>query len=71
MKIEEWMAVPQPHWARATRRVYDVDGSFAPRGAIGSVVDILPHETSEGGYVVVDFETTGPVLCYPDEVRPA
>lgn len=57
--------------AEAIRRVYDVDGAFAPRGSIGWVCDLLPHETSEGGYVVVDFPETGPMLCYPTEVRPS
>jgi hypothetical protein len=70
MTVENWIKQPAVY-ARATRRVYDVDGSYAKRGEVGAICDYLPGETSAGGYVVVDFPTTGPVLCWPNEIRPA
>lgn len=70
MRIEDWIASPSVHWARARRRIYDSDGSYAPRGSVGEVVDLLPYDAPEG-YVVVDFPETGPMLCYPSEVNAA
>lgn len=67
--VDDWIASPACH-ARATRRIHDVTGAVARRGDVGEVCDYLPHETSEGGYVVVDFPTTGPMLCYPNEITP-
>lgn len=67
--VEDWMATPASH-ARARRRIFDVSGTYAPRGEIGEVCDYLPAETSAGGYVVVDFPSTGPLLCWPCEITP-
>lgn len=53
--------------AQATKRVYDVDGSFAPRGSVGDICDRIDVD----GYLVVNFPETGPILCKPMEVRPA
>lgn len=66
MTVEEWITHPA-HFARATRRIYDTDGTFARRGSVGAICDYLPGD----GYVVVDFPATGPTLCLPDEIRPA
>jgi hypothetical protein len=68
--VQQWIDQPG-NAARATRRIYEADGSFVSRGSIGDICDYLPHETSEGGYVVVDFPGTGAVLCAPDEICPA
>lgn len=63
--IETWTESPAPYRARAKHRIYDTDGSFAKRGSIGTVEDILD------GYVMVDFPETGPILCDPKEITPA
>jgi hypothetical protein len=70
MTVEQWITSPG-HFAQATRRIYDTDGTYAPRGSVGEICDYLPNETSSGGYLVVDFAETGPVLCWPNEIRPA
>lgn len=67
MTIDDWIASPA-HYAQATRRIHDADGSYARRGDVGEVCDYLPHETSAGGYVVVDFPATGPMLCDPRDI---
>lgn len=52
--IERWISSPA-HYAKATRRIHDTDGTFAKRGDVGEICDYLPEGTSAGGYVVVDW----------------
>ena len=70
LDVEHWISSPA-RFARATRRIHDTDGAYASRDDLGEVCDYLPGETSAGGYVVVDFAATGPMLCDPNEIRPA
>lgn len=65
--MTDWISSPA-HYAKATRRIHDTDGTFAKRGDVGEICDYLPEETSAGGYVVVDFAATGPTLCDPGEI---
>lgn len=60
--------------ARARRRIADSPTARtpepAPRGAIGTIEDVLPHD-GDAGLVVVDFAPHGGVLlCDPDELTP-
>jgi hypothetical protein len=71
MTVDDW-GRGHHHAAKATRRIYDADGTYAKRGDVGEVCDALPDEVRVGvGYVVVDFEATGPILCSPEEIAPA
>lgn len=69
MSVAEWAGSEQ-HSAEARQTIFAPDGSAAEEGAVGEVCDYLPSETSDGGYVVVDFPETGPLLCRPDEIGP-
>jgi hypothetical protein len=66
MRLDHWLT-HRGHVARAVRRIHDVDGTPVPRGTVGEVCDV----DSADGYVIVDFARTGPILCDPNEVRPA
>jgi hypothetical protein len=66
MTLDDWTRTGY-QGARATRRIYDVDGTVVPRGTLGELCDV-DHAND---WVIVAFPATGAILCDANEIKPA